>query len=131
MANKHPDLSVSKIQGLQLACVAVFSLAALLHSQAMAGAVLAGGLLSLLSLAWLKRDIISIFSGPPGAAKVFFFLKYYARLALLAVILFLIVRHRIFNIIGLLAGLSTAVCSIVVAGVGQARKLYVNVKEAA
>ena len=131
MANELPDLSVRKIQALQLACVAVFSLAALLHSPAMAGAVLVGGLLSLLSFAWLKKDITSIFSGPMGAAKVFFFVKYYARLALLAVVLFIIIRHRIFNVIGLLAGLSTAVCSIVVAGAGHARKLHVNAKEAA
>ena len=131
MAHDFPALSVSKIQGVQLACVAVFSMIALLHSPAMAGAVLTGGLLSLLSFAWLKRDIHSIFGGPLGAAKVFFFIKYYARLALLAVVLYLIVRHRTFNVIGLLAGLSTSVCSIVLTGIGHARKLYVNAKEAA
>ncbi len=131
MANDFPALSVSKIQGLQFACVMVFAAAALLHSPAMAGAVLAGGLLSLLSFAWLKRDISSVFTGPLGPAKVLFFLKYYARLALVAVALFIIIRHRLVNVIGLLAGLSTAMCSIVIAGAGHARKLYVNAKEAA
>ena len=76
MANELSDLSGRKIQQLQLVCLAVFTAAALLLSPAMAGAVLVGGLLSLLSFAWLKRDISRIFSGQPGAAKVLFFIKY-------------------------------------------------------
>ncbi|MEJ2689581.1 MAG: ATP synthase subunit I [Deltaproteobacteria bacterium] len=131
MKNELSDLSVSKIQRVQLVCVAFFTAVALLYSLEMAGSVAVGGLLSLLSFAWLKRDISSIFSGPLGAVKVFFFIKYYARLTLMAVVLFILVRHRILNVIGLLAGLSTAVCSITIAGAGQVRKLYVNAKEAA
>lgn len=131
MTNKFSDLSLSKIQGWQLVCVAVFTAVALLNSLVMAGSVLVGCLLSLLSFVWLKRDISRIFSGPLGVAKLLIFLKYYARLTLLAVVLFIIVRHRFLNVIGLLAGLSTAVCGIFVAGAAQARKLYVNAKEVA
>jgi len=132
MANEQPAISVKKIQVLQLAFVVLFSLgAALFYSLEIAGAVLVGGLLSLLSFLWLKRDIKNIFLGPLRAAKILFFVKYYARLALLVVVLYLLVKNRIFNVIGLLVGLSTVMLSIVITGIGEVRKMHVNVKEAA
>jgi hypothetical protein len=132
MAIEQPAISVKKIQVLQLAFVILFSLAsALFYSLEIAGAVLVGGLLSFLSFFWLQRDIQNIFLGPLRAAKILFFVKYYARLALLAVVLYMVVKNRIFNVIGLLVGLSTVMLSIVITGIGEVRKMHVNVKEAA
>jgi len=131
MTVEQPVISIRKIQGLQLGFIALFSIGAfLVYSVAMGQAVLMGGALSFLSFLWLQRDIGKIFSGPLGAAKILFFINYYARLALLAVVLFVIVKHRLFNVIGLLVGMSTVVLSIVIAGIGEVRKMHVNVKEA-
>ena len=132
MTVEQPVISIKKIQGLQLGFIALFSATALfVYSVAVAQAVLVGGLLSFVSFLWLHRDITKIFSGPLQATKILFFIKYYARLALLAVVLYMIVKNRLFNVIGLLAGMSTVVLGIVITALGEVRKMHVNVKEAA
>lgn len=135
MILESSSLSVSKIQRLQILCLAAFVTVALLFSPVIAGAVLVGGLISLLSFAMLKRDVRQVFGGQfkdhLRKGKVRFLVKYYLRLLLLAVVLFVLVRHHIFNFIGLLAGLSIPMCCTILAGLGYARKLHVNAKEVA
>jgi len=104
----------------------------LFYSSESAQALLIGGLIANCSFIALKRHLTKIFNqGNQAAIKFQFFVKYYARLSLLAVFLYFLVRVWHIHIFGLLAGLSTVVLSIVIVGIGQAKKLYFSMKEAA
>jgi len=92
--------------------------------------VLVGGLLANISFLLLKRDITRVLSGPLTAAKGRFFIKYYIRLTVLALILFILVRYRVVHLVGLLLGLSTVVLSIGIMVAGAARKVALTAKEA-
>ncbi|MBU0674825.1 MAG: ATP synthase subunit I [Proteobacteria bacterium] len=84
--------------------------------------ILIGGLVANISFWLLKKDLLGLIQGNLAVVKTKFFIKYYARLSLLAVILFVIIKYRPVNIIGLLIGLSTVMVSIVLTAVGMARK---------
>lgn len=92
--------------------------------------VLAGGVIANISFIFLKKDLARILAGPLQAAKIRFFLKYYARLMVLAVILYLLVRYRVVHVIGLVAGLSTVVLSIGVTTAGLVKRFFFTAKEA-
>jgi hypothetical protein len=92
--------------------------------------VLIGGLLANTSFILLKKDITGILSGPLNAAKGRFFIKYYIRLTVLALILFFLVRYKAVHLVGLLLGLSTVVISIGIMVAGAARKVALTAKEA-
>lgn len=129
--NMQQDISVSKIQRTSLILLLAMAIAAwLLFSRHAAVSIFAGGGISILSFMWLKKDIRKIFSGPIHAAKILFFIKYYARLALLALLLYYIIRNQMLYVPGLLVGLSTVVLSIVMVGVTEAKKMYTTMKEA-
>lgn len=74
--------------------------------------VVVGGVLANSSFWLLKRDLSRLLKGDLAAVKVRFFVKYYARLSLLAVLLFVLVKYASLNIPGLLAGLSVVFLSI-------------------
>ena len=86
-----------------------------------AGSIAIGGLIANISFWLLKRDLTSLLKGELAAVKARFFIKYYARLAVLAVTLFVIIRYGTVHIIGLLAGLSTVFISILAVAVSKAR----------
>jgi hypothetical protein len=92
--------------------------------------VLAGGLIANVSFIILKRDLSKIMAGPIHIAKVRFFLRYYVRLAVLAVILFLLVKYRAVHVVGLVTGLSTVVLSIGFTTAGLVKKYFFVAKEA-
>ncbi len=93
--------------------------------------VVAGGLIANLSFIILKRDLFGIMAGPLNIAKLRFFIKYYARLAVLALVLFFLVRYELVGILGLLVGLSTVVLSILCTAAIMATKFYSTSREAA
>jgi hypothetical protein len=88
--------------------------------------VVAGGLLANTSFWLLKRDLSKLLQGDAVGLKGRFFLRYYARLALLAVILFLLIKYGSLDIIGLLIGLSVVFLSIGGVALGGALKLFKN-----
>ena len=92
--------------------------------------VLAGGLIANVSFMILKRDLTKIMAGPIHIAKVRFFLRYYVRLAVLAVILYLLVRYKVVHVVGLVTGLSTVVLSIGFTTAGLVKKYFFVAKEA-
>lgn len=92
--------------------------------------VFIGGLIANISFILLKKDITRVLSGPLTAAKGRFFIKYYIRLAVLAIILFFLVRYKAVHLVGLLVGLSTVVISIGIMVAGAARKVALTAKEA-
>ncbi len=89
-----------------------------------------GGLIANISFILLKKDITRVLSGPLNAAKGRFLIKYYIRLAVLAVILFLLVRYSSIHLVGLLVGLSTVVISIGIMVAEAAQKVALTAKEA-
>jgi hypothetical protein len=99
---------------------------ALFFDPAVTRGVVIGGILANTSFWLLKRDLTGLLQGDMLAAKPRFFLKYYARLAALAVILLLLVKYGSLNIMGLLAGLSVVFLSIGGVAVGGALKLFKN-----
>ena len=89
-----------------------------------------GGLIANISFILLKKDITRVLAGPLNAAKGRFLIKYYARLTVLALILFFLVRYKSIHLVGLLVGLSTVVISIGIMVAGAARKVALTAKEA-
>lgn len=96
-----------------------------LYSPLVARSVLIGGVIAGVSFLLLKRDLTNLLNrGPLAAVKVRFFIKYYARLALVACLLFILVKYRAVHVVGLLVGLSTVLASIVLNTAAAARKTY-------
>jgi hypothetical protein len=87
-----------------------------------AGSIIIGGIVANISFWLLEKDLSRLLQGELAAVKARFFIKYYARLAVVAVVLFLIIRYRAVDIMGLLAGLSTVFISIAVVAVLNSRK---------
>lgn len=100
-------------------------------SPAFAQSLAVGGVLANGSFIALQRSLQKIMAGPLSVAKLRFFVKYYARLTVLAVILYILVRYWRPDVAGLLVGLSTVVLSILVTAAGELKKIYFTAKEAA
>jgi hypothetical protein len=101
-----------------------------LHSLFIAQSILLGGLIIGLSFLRLKSELISLFSGQLVAVKFRFFLKYYTRLSVLAFLFFVIIKYALVHPIGLIIGLSTIVLSISLIGLHEAKRYFIQIKEA-
>lgn len=122
--HERSDISLRKIQVFNWLLLVVMAGAAWpVFSALVARSVFVGGAVANISFGFLKRDLLRLLAGPLQVAKVHFFIKYYLRLALLAVVLFVLVRYRLVHIFGLLAGLSTVVLSIGINVTGVAKKI--------
>lgn len=127
----HDDtLSLKKVQATNWLLLAAMSLAGLLFfSSQVATSILIGGLIVTLSFRFLQRDLTKLLTGPLTAVKGRFFIKYYARFAVVAVILFFLIRHQAVDITAMLIGLSTVLVSIIVTTAAEAKKIL-STKEA-
>lgn len=95
-----------------------------MFSRTMAQSVLIGGLLASVSFFMLRRDIDLFMTNFSQAGmnwravkkleKVKFFLKFYGRLTVLAVVLYLLITRISIDVIGLVIGLSTIMLSVVI-----------------
>jgi hypothetical protein len=90
------------------------------------GGVIIGGILANSRFWLLKRDLTKLLRGDAVGLKARFFLRYYTRLTLLAVILFLLIKFSSLNIIGLLTGLSVVFLSIGGVALVGTLKLFKN-----
>jgi hypothetical protein len=88
-------------------------ISAVLLSASFTYGVLVGGFISIVNFHWLDRDLRKIFSSLSGKAKSALLLKYYLRLGVTAVVLYILISQSIVDIIGLLVGLSVVVMNIV------------------
>ena len=84
--------------------------------------VLVGGIISIVNLYWLGRDLRVIFSNLSGSAKSAMMIRYYVRMAATAVVLFFVITELPIDVIGLLAGLSLVVINIAVTAVLESQK---------
>jgi hypothetical protein len=92
-------------------------ISALLLSAPFTYGILLGGFISIINFHWLDRDLRKIFSNLSGTAKSALLLKYYLRLAITAVVLYILISQSLVDIIGLLVGLSVVVMNIVLTAV--------------
>lgn len=84
--------------------------------------ILLGGIISIVNLYWLGRDLRVIFSNLSGSAKSAMMIRYYIRMAATAVVLFFVITELPIDVIGLLAGLSLVVINIAVTAVLESQK---------
>ena len=100
----------------------------------MAKSVLFGGLLANGSFFLLRRDINGFMAnfGQAGMnwqavkklEKIRFFVKFYGRLVVLALILFVLITKVSIDVIGLVVGLSTIMFSVIVVVLSKGSMLY-------
>jgi hypothetical protein len=84
--------------------------------------ILVGGIISIINLHWLGRDLRVIFSSLSGSAKSAMMIRYYIRMAVTAVLLFFVITELPVDIIGLLVGLSLVVINIVITAILEFQK---------
>jgi hypothetical protein len=117
------EVSVRKVEIVNWLLLAAMSVAGwLTFSAAIGQSLFIGGFLVNVSFWLLKRDLIKLMAGELIGVKARFLLKYYARLSVLAVIFFLLIKYVPLNIPALLVGLSTVMVSIVCTMVLEAKK---------
>ena len=84
--------------------------------------ILLGGLISIVNLHWLGRDLRVIFSNLSGTAKSAMMIRYYIRMAATAVVLYFVITGLPVDVIGLLVGLSLVVINIVFTAILEFQK---------
>lgn len=84
--------------------------------------ILLGGIISIVNLYWLGRDLRVIFSTLSGKAKSAMMIRYYIRMAVTAVLLFFVITELPVDVIGLLVGLSLVVINIVFTAILEFQK---------
>ena len=98
--------------------------------------ILLGGLIANISYFFMKRDLVNFIQGAllgdgkEKVAKTKYYLKYYIRLGILALILYFIIRNQIAQPIALIVGLSTVAVSIILTVVSVAKHYFSAAKEA-
>jgi len=128
---QQQDFPIGRVQLINWVLLVFFSGGAwLLFSDKVAEAVLIGSLIANISFWILKRDLTKILQGPVQIAKVRFFIKYYLRLFVVAVVLYMLVRYYHVHVVGLLVGLSTVVLGILIAAIDLVKKNTFSIKEA-
>lgn len=105
-----------------------------IFSWSQAQSVLIGGLLANVSFLLLRRDIAIFMDNFSQAGmswqavrkleKIKFFVKFYGRLAILALVLYLLITRVSIDVIGLVVGLSTIMFSIIVVVISKGSMLY-------
>jgi hypothetical protein len=84
--------------------------------------LLIGGLISIGNFYWMGRDLRAAFQKLSDHLKVFVVFKFYVRLAITAVLLYLVITKTPANIFGLLIGLSIVIVNIVFSTVMEYQK---------
>ncbi len=94
------------------------ALSILFLSVRFAGGVCIGGIISIVNFYWLARDLRSSLLKHAERAKPFMVMKYYLRLIITGVVLFVVITQVPVDVFGLVLGLSVVVISVVITVVG-------------
>ncbi|MCK9295045.1 MAG: ATP synthase subunit I [Desulfobulbaceae bacterium] len=136
-AQGHNEFPMHRVDILNWVIALFFAgIAWLYYPIIIAKSVLIGGLVANISYFYLKKDLKDflqgklLHSGKVQSAKLKFYLKYYARLIALALVLYILVSRHIVHPLGLLMGLSVVVISIGITMASVVRKFYFTAKEA-
>jgi len=87
---------------------------ALLYSAKFGASLLAGGVLATANFMWLRRGLEAALTLNPGSASRYATLRYLLRLAVMAVLLYVLIVRLGADIFGLLLGLSVLVINIII-----------------
>jgi hypothetical protein len=135
MKSESENFMLNSIMKFSLLALTVFTAAGwYLYNWDIAQSIIAGGILANGSFYLLKRDIEQVisrvsvagssFKGVKNMEKVRFFIKFYARLVILGLLLFVLATKVHINMIGLVMGLSTVMLSVVVVALSKSRMTY-------
>ncbi len=134
------DISLKQVQGLSFGFLVVLTGGSwLIMSWSFAQSVLVGGVIAIASFFSGHRDIASFLKTfePPeegkekekkGSGKSVYIIKFWLRLALIAVVLLLFIRSGKADVIGLLLGLSTVVFAIILTTLSVAGRYFLSRK---
>jgi ATP synthase I chain len=134
------DISLKQIQALSFGFLVVLTGGSwLIMSWSFAQSVLVGGVIAIGSFFSGHRDIASFLKTfePPeegkekekkGSGKSIYIVKFWLRLALIAVILLFYIRSGKADVIGLLLGLSTVVFAIILTTLSVAGRYFLSRK---
>ncbi len=127
-------LSLKRMAGLSWVYLIVMAVGSwVLSSWSFAWAVLAGGIISITSFLVSYRDVMGFLDTVALQSqstervkkiKKSFIVKFWLRLFLIGLILFLLIRFSGINVFGLILGLSTVVFTITFAGLGVVWRYY-------
>lgn len=127
-------LSLKRMAGLSWLYLIVLAIGSwVLSSWAFAWAVLAGGIISITSFLVSYRDVRVFLDsvGPQRQSaenvkkiKKGFIVKFWLRLFLIGLILFILIRYSGINVFGLVLGLTTVVFTITFSALGAVWKYY-------
>lgn len=76
--------------------------------------ILLGGFISIVNFYWMERGLRDLFTKNSKSIKARIIVKYYIRLALIAIVLYFLIAYGTVNVIGLLIGLSVVVINIII-----------------
>jgi len=134
------DISLKQVQALSFGFLVVLTGGSwLVMSWSFAQSVLVGGVIAIASFFSGHRDIASFLKTfePPeegkekekkGSGKSVYIIKFWLRLALIAVVLLFFIRSGKADVIGLLLGLSTVVFAIILTTVSVAGRYFLSRK---
>ncbi|KQC06836.1 MAG: hypothetical protein APR62_07415 [Smithella sp. SDB] len=92
----------------------LFVLALILAPIKFALGILLGGFISIINFYWMERGLRDLFNNTSKSIKARIIIKYYIRLALIAIVLYFLIAYGTVNVIGLLIGLSVVVINIII-----------------
>jgi hypothetical protein len=99
--------------GSALVTIVLAAAMAFLRSPGSGASVLAGGLLAIANFLWIRRGLEAALTQLPANASRFALLRYLLRLAIMAVLLYVVIVELKADIWGLLLGLSVLVLNII------------------
>jgi asparagine N-glycosylation enzyme membrane subunit Stt3 len=102
------------ITGSLLMSVVAGAASALIFSPRFGISLLAGGLLATANFLWLRRGLEASLQLTPGVASRFATLRFLLRLAIMALLLYVLIVQIGADIFGLLLGLSVLVINIII-----------------
>jgi hypothetical protein len=109
------DLLQKRIERTSWILVAVlFSGSLLIDQPRFSLGILCGGLISVVNFHWLYRNLVSVFTKEVHRVRAALMVRFSIRLAVTALVLFLVISRSLVDVIGLVIGLSIVVLSIVI-----------------
>lgn len=130
-------LSLKKIQVLSWIYLLVLTVGSwIIHSWSFAWAVLAGGIISILSFLVSHKDVAGFLEAMTPSQegesdkkeikkrKLGLILKFWFRILIIGIVLLLLIRSHMVNVFGLILGLSTVVFTVTFTALGVARHYF-------
>lgn len=115
MNHTEKDLTQKRIEIANWIFLAVLFIPSLIFAPLkFALGVLLGGFISIVNFHWLGRSLRNAFQnlGDKGNIRTPVMLKYYIRLAVTGIVLYLLISGNTVNVVGLIVGLSVVVINI-------------------